>query len=84
MDGQVRDGLQGSKVGLLPLRLRGITWAVGNDGGEVANAVYTVLGQQKPRQPPDIQPTILRAPQCAIVEIEAVNVDVGADREQSP
>ena len=84
MDGQVRDGLQGSKIGLLPLRLGGITWAVGNDSGEVANPVYLVLGQQKLRQPPDIQPAVRCISQCTIVEIEAVNVDVGTDRGQSP
>ena len=62
----------------------GSLWAVGNDSGEVANPVYPVLGQQKLRQPPDIQLAVRCISQCTIVEIEAVNVDVGTDRGQSP
>ncbi len=46
MDGQVRDGLQGSKVSLLPLRLREVAGAVGDLSSEVAYPAYLVLRQR--------------------------------------
>ena len=37
--------LQGTKVGLLSLRLRWVTWTIGDKGGEVAYPVNLVTWQ---------------------------------------
>ena len=79
MQGHIRYGLKGAKVGLLPLGLRWVVGAAGYEGGEVANAAHLVVGQQEPHQLTDVQPAVRRAPQRAVVEVEAVDVDVGAD-----
>ena len=84
MQGNARYRLQGAKVSLLPLGLRRVPGTAGYQGGKVADPAYVVLGQQKPYQLPDVQPSVRRAPQGAVVEIEAVDIDVGTDEEQSP
>ena len=84
MDGQVWNGPQGAKVSLLPLGLSRIARTAGDDSGEVAYPVYLVAGQQQVRQLANIQPSIGCTSQGAIVEIEAINVDVGTDEGRSP
>ena len=79
VQGHCRNGLQGAKVSLLPLGLRWIVGAAGNQGGKVSYAAYLVVGQQKPHQLTDVQPSVGRAAQGAVIEIEAVDIDVGAD-----
>ena len=61
------DGLQGAEIGLLPLCLGGIVGSVGDQGGEVAYLAHAVLGQQKLRQLPHVQPAIGRASEGAVV-----------------
>ena len=76
--GYSRYGLQGTKVSLLSLGLGWVPGAAGNQRGKVADPAYVVLGQQKPYQLPDVQPSVRRAPQGAVVQVEAVYIDVGA------
>ena len=83
MDGQVWNGPQGAKVSLLPLGLSRIARTAGDDSGEVAYPVYLVAGQQQVRQLANVQPSIGCTSQGAIVEIEAINVDVGTDEGRS-
>lgn len=84
MDGQVGNGRQSAEVSLLTLRLGGVIGPVGDQGGEVAYPANTMLGQEKPRQPPRIQPAVRRSSQGAIVQVEAVDVDVGANEGAYP
>ena len=79
VDGQVGDGLKGAEISLLPLRLGGVIGPVGDEGGESSVSGHVVMGQQQPRQLPDVQPAMGRAPQGAVVEIEAVDVYVGSN-----
>lgn len=79
VDRQVGNGLQCTEIRLLALRLGGITGPTAHASGEVANPIDLVPGQQELSQSAKVQPTIRRVPQRAVVEVEAVNVDVGAD-----
>ena len=80
VDAQVRDGLLGTEISLLTLRLIGVFRAVDDFGGEVSYSTYVVFfGQQEACQLPDIQPAKRRTPQGTIVKIEAVNIDIGTD-----
>ena len=84
MEGDARCRLQGADVCLLALGLGWVSRAAGYEGGKVTYAAYVVLWKQEPRQLPDIQPSVRSAPQGAVVEIEAVDIDIGTDEEQSP
>ena len=83
MDGQVWNGPQGAKVGLLPLRLSRIVRTARDNSGEVAYPVYLVTTQQQLRELANIQPPIRGTAQGTIVEIKAINVDVGTDEGRS-
>ena len=48
MDSQIWNGLQGTKVSLLSLRLGGVAGTIGDDRSEIAYPAYLVLGRQKP------------------------------------
>ena len=54
VNGQVRNSLEGAKVRLLPLGLRGIVRAVCDDGREVAYPGYPVFRQEQASKPPDV------------------------------
>lgn len=79
VDGQVRDGLEGSKVGLLSLSLIRVVWATGDEGSEVAYLVYFMPWEKKLCQLLYIQPTISRTTQSPVIEIEPINIDISAD-----
>ena len=83
MDSQVWNGLQGAKISLLPLGLSRIIITALNSSGEVSYPVYLATGQQQLRQLANIQPSIVCTAQGTIVEIEAINVDVGTDEGRS-
>jgi hypothetical protein len=43
---------------------------------EIFDLFDGVMGQQKLAEPPQVEPAMASAAQCAIVEIEAVDIDV--------
>ena len=67
VDCQVWNGQESSKVSLLTLRLRGITRAVGDEGGEVSYPAYLVLRHQKSSQFSDVEPSKRRASQSTVI-----------------
>ena len=77
MDSQIWNGPQGPKISLLPLGLSRIISTTLHSSGEVTYPVYLTTGQQQLRQLADVQPSIARTTKGTIVEIEAINVDVG-------
>ena len=79
MDAQVRDSPKGAEIRLLSLSLRRVSRTIRDDGGEVPDAVDLVLGQQESRQLPEVQPPVRLALKGPVVEVEAVNVEVGPD-----
>lgn len=83
VDGQVRNGIQRSKVGLLTLCLRRILGAARHTCREIPDSVDLMAWQQTLGQLSKVEPAIGRSAQGAVVEIEAVNVDVGADETES-
>ena len=74
--GQIGDGTEGADVPLLPLsdvRVGGIV----NQRGEVANSLDVVAGlQQAPAQLSEIQPAVRAVAQRAVIQVEAVDVNV--------
>ena len=70
---EARKGRQGSQVRLLPLGLSGIA----GTRIEVADPVDGVLGEECLSQLPQVQPSERSVPEGAVVEIEAVYVEVG-------
>ena len=83
MDCQIWNGQQGAKISLLPLSLSRIVMTAGDSCGEVAYPAYLAIGQQQLHQLADVQPSIVGTLQGTIVEIEAINVDVGTDEGES-
>ena len=81
MEGDARCRPQSADVGLLALGLGWVSGAAVYEGGEVTYAAYVVAWKQEPCQLPDGQPSVRSAPQGAIVEVEAVDIDVGTDEE---
>ena len=84
VDSEVGNGRQGAEVRLLALRLGGVIGPVGDQGGKVAYPADGVAGEQQPRQPPQVQPPVGRSAKGAVIEIQAVDVDVGADERGIP
>ena len=70
----------GASRGVEPLRLSGIAGTRVQPGGEVADPVNDVLGKEGIGQLPQIQPPERAVLQSAVVEIEAVYIEV---RDQS-
>ena len=79
MHRHVRLGLQSSKVDTLAIGSAWIIWSPRDDGREVADTADAVLREQPPAQGIEVKPLVRRALEAAVVQVEAVDVDV---REQ--
>ena len=64
---------------LLALRLSRGTKPVGEKSGEVGYPTDAVAWQEQTNQLPEIQPAVGRSPQSEVVQVQTVNVDVGAN-----
>ena len=64
---------------LLALRLGRGTRPVGDKSGEVAYLTDAVAWQEQTNQLPEIQPAVGRSPQSEVVQVQTVDVDVGAN-----
>jgi len=75
----VRNGPQGPEVDLLPPWLQRIIGAGGDMGREIANVVDLVSWRRKrrPAEGVKVKPLMQSPLQAAIVEVEAVDIDVG-------
>ena len=79
VDADLGQRAQGAEISLLPVRLPGIVRSAAHPGREVAYRPDVVLGPQEcAAQGVDIQPFIRRALKAAIIEIVAVNIDMGS------
>ena len=66
---------EGAKVDFLTERLAGIVWARENSCREVLHSDDLVFRRKNlPRHCEDVQPSVRRSLQCAVVEVEAVNI----------
>ena len=77
MDLEARQRGQGSQVRLLPLGLSGIAGTGIESGGEVADLIDCVQREESFGQFTQIQPSERCVLEGAVVEVEAVDVDVG-------
>lgn len=82
-DRQVRDRPERAEVGFLtPRRIR-ISGSSANAGRVVTDAMnVTVSGQQEFCEPRGIEPLVRRAFETTVVEVEAIDVDVGAGHKK--
>ena len=79
MNRQVRDRPQGTQIGLLPDALLGIVGPGVDVGREIADAIDLIPRRRKGclAEGGQVKPPVRRAFQAAIVEVEAVDIDVG-------
>lgn len=63
-------------VGLLPLRLLRIVRPGLYQGREIADSIDLILREQQPTKLAEVQPLIRRFPNSAVVQIEAVDINV--------
>ena len=75
----MRNGPQGPQIDLLPPWLQRIIRAGGDVSREIANAVDLISWRRKrrPAEGRQVKPLMRRPFQAAIVEVEAVDIDVG-------
>ena len=76
VNGQIGDGAQGTEERELALRLLRISWGRMDNGGEVPHAVNLVVGEDSLTQYHWIEPLVGSTFDAAVIEVEAVNVDV--------
>jgi hypothetical protein len=70
VDRQPGDRLQRAQVDLLPLGRVRVVRSGADSGGEVADPVNRVLGQQPRAEGAEIEPAVRRSFQAAVVELE--------------
>ncbi len=86
MDRQVWNRAQGAKVNFLAITLLRIARSRSNKRSEVADAVDLIVRQHLRTEGGEIEPSVRRLAQAAVVEIEGVNIDVGFEghKKQKP
>ncbi len=70
--------LESTDEGLLPRALVRVPWRVSHECGAVVNLGDLVPRERELAHAADVQPLVRRAANGAVVEVEAVDVDVGA------
>lgn len=76
MNGDAGQRFQRPQVELLSYRLVRIIRSGRHQGGEILDLVNRVFWQQEPAERFEIEPAVRSSAQCAVVQIEAVDIDV--------
>jgi hypothetical protein len=81
VDREMRDGLESAKVDLLSLWLLEIAGPTTHQCSEVPDSMDVVMGQELAAQGVEVEPAVRRPLQAPVVQVEGVDVDIGAHEE---
>jgi hypothetical protein len=77
-NGESREGIESAKVGLLAGRLIRVVGPRANTGGVILNMRDGIARKENLAKGLEVKPLVRRAFKAAVIEIESVNVNVGA------